>query len=376
MSTPKPGQIRCPTCHGSTPPASFCTQCGQPIPSSALARPRGLDRDELEERLRRRPAEGPYRRGTSAAEGVAAAGAVAQPFEPEPEDELALHGPREGAEAEPRVDNLGRESETPPAEPLPADPVLRRWPREAPKVPEAAPYRSEPPPTAMPPWPVEPAHAAAQPEPEDQYFEGYDYGYDDAQPYYRDEPYGSGTNPLLIVGLIGLGLVALFGGVLLSGMLGRGPGVAQASPTPTATATEQTATPTTEASPGPTGSAAASGGPPGTFPDGFTARVQPCATSKMTRDGCVDSGATVSGGTVWVWAGFTKGTGNDVVGVTLVDKAGGALQDASLELSKINCGQVCNGYLKFSFSGLAPGNYSLRVNRNGAPAAAAPFTVS
>ncbi len=406
MSTPKPGQIRCPTCHSSTPPASFCTQCGQPIPSSALARPRGLDRDELEERLRRRPVDGPYRRGTSAAEGVAAAGAFAQPFEPEPEDELALHGPADAAEAESRVDNLGPQSEalpagSLPARPLPADPAARRWPREAPKLPGAAPYRFEPGPE--PPWPVEPqqhaaspprpvgperssgtpapaAPVAVQPEPEDEHVGdnayAYDYDYDDAQPYYRDEPASSGTSPLLIVGIIGLGLVALFGGVLLAGMLGRSPGVGQASPTPTATVVEQTASPTTRASAGPTSSAAASGGPPGTFPDGFTASVQPCATKQMNRDGCKESGATVTGGTVWVWAGFTKGTGDDVVGVTLVDKTGGALQDASLELSKINCGQACNGWLTFSFSGLTAGHYKLRVSRNGAPAAEAPFTVS
>ncbi|HEX2141811.1 MAG TPA: hypothetical protein VHK28_05970, partial [Candidatus Limnocylindria bacterium] len=63
--TPKPGQIRCPTCHRSTPPAAYCTQCGSPIPASARVRPRGMDRDELEERIRgRRPGEG-FRRGSA-----------------------------------------------------------------------------------------------------------------------------------------------------------------------------------------------------------------------------------------------------------------------------------------------------------------------
>ena len=385
MATPKPGQIRCPTCHGSTPPASFCTQCGQPIPASVLARPRGMDRDELQERLRRRPPEGPYRRGALAVEGgAAAAGAFAQPFEPEPADELASRVPPEVAEAEPRVDNLDPGSEAPVVEP-PVDPIPSRWPRNAPKLPEAAPYRSEPLIAVQPPVrsdepsPPAAAHPAVAAQPEEEYFEGYDYTYDDAQSYDSDDGPASGASPLLIAGIIGLGLVALFGGVLLSGILGRVPGVGQASLTPTPTASVSqpvTPKPTIEASPVPSGSAVASGGPPGTFADGFTASVQPCASSQMTRSGCVESGATLSGGTVWVWAGFTNGTGNDVVGVTLVNKAGTALQDTSLELSKINCGQVCNGYLKFSFSGLAPGSYSLRVNRNGAPAAEAPFTVS
>ena len=64
MATPKPGEIRCPTCHRSTPPAAFCTQCGSAIPSDARIRPRGMDRDELQDRIRARRSGGdPYRRG-------------------------------------------------------------------------------------------------------------------------------------------------------------------------------------------------------------------------------------------------------------------------------------------------------------------------
>jgi hypothetical protein len=97
----------------------------------------------------------------------------------------------------------------------------------------------------------------------------------------------------------------------------------------------------------------------------------------MTSDGCVEDGSTLSGDTVWVWAGFTKGTGEDVVGVTLVDSASGdEIQDASLELSRVNCTNICNGYLKFSFGGVTAGDYTLRVSRNGTFAAEAPFTVS
>src|SRR5687768_876955 len=69
MATPKPGEIRCPTCHRSTPPAGFCTQCGSAIPPDARIRPRGMDRDELQERIRARRSGGdPYRPGASADE--------------------------------------------------------------------------------------------------------------------------------------------------------------------------------------------------------------------------------------------------------------------------------------------------------------------
>ena len=80
---------------------------------------------------------------------------------------------------------------------------------------------------------------------------------------------------------------------------------------------------------------------------------------------------------MWVWAGFKNGTGKDVVGVTLVNSATDeSVQDASLELSRINCGDNCDGYPTFSFSGLAAGDYTLRISRNGSFAAEAPFTVS
>ena len=111
VSTPKPGQIRCPTCHESTPPGAFCTRCGQPIPASALARPRGLDRQELEDRLRgRRAGDTPYRRGSPADEG-AAGGSAFDRFEPEPEDALAKRDLPPGASAAPRVDNFSAAGE-------------------------------------------------------------------------------------------------------------------------------------------------------------------------------------------------------------------------------------------------------------------------
>ena len=83
MATPKPGEIRCPTCHRSTPPAAFCTQCGSAIPTDARARPRGMDRDELQDRIRARRSGGdPYRRGSDADEGTG----IYERFEPDPTD--------------------------------------------------------------------------------------------------------------------------------------------------------------------------------------------------------------------------------------------------------------------------------------------------
>ncbi len=68
-----------------------------------------------------------------------------------------------------------------------------------------------------------------------------------------------------------------------------------------------------------------------------------------------------------------------MLGFTLVDAdTDEVLQDTSLELSTINCpADGCpGGYTTFSFGGLSPGSYLLRVSRNGTFAAEAPFTVS
>ncbi len=378
MSTPKPGQIRCPICHESTPPAAFCTRCGQPIPASARARPRGLDRDELEERLRgRRPGDSVYRRGVPVGDG---GDAPFDRFEPEPEDALAVREAPASGTSVPRVDNLSASDEAPmgsePGQPTP------RWPREAPRRAEPSPPSEPEPgdvvaPESRPPYAPEPeaAPSYAAPEADDAYYDyGSDYDYDPGAPYYSDER--SSGSPWLIVGVIGLGLVALLGGVLISGLLSGGPGVARETPTPSIAA-QATPTPTPPAELTPSPSSGASQGPPGTFSDGFTASVQPCASTDMTKDGCVEDGSTLSGNTVWVWAGFTKGTGQDVVGVTLVDGATDeSVQDASLELSRVNCTDICNGYLKFSFGGVPAGDYILRVSRNGTFAAETPFTVS
>jgi len=90
--------------------------------------------------------------------------------------------------------------------------------------------------------------------------------------------------------------------------------------------------------------------------------------------GCESSGATVSDGAVWVWIGFRKGNAVDVVSVTIVNAAGATAGEGSVSLSII-CDDTCNGWLRFRFGSLEPGNYGIRVARNGLPAAEASFTV-
>ncbi len=185
----------------------------------------------------------------------------------------------------------------------------------------------------------------------------------------------------MIVGFAALGLAALLAGVLLSGLFGPGAGVAADTPTPSATpsiAVEATPTPGA-ATPGPSSSATSSDGPPVAFDDGFTASAQPCADEPASNTGCDSSGAQIAvGDKLWVWIGFSKGTNDDVLGITLVDAGSGeAVADASYELAKLGAqSDRFNGWLKFPFSGLAAGSYEIRISRNGAPAAVTPFTVS
>jgi hypothetical protein len=50
--------------------------------------------------------------------------------------------------------------------------------------------------------------------------------------------------------------------------------------------------------------------------------------------------------------------------------------DGSLALGSLDCGDSCNGWGRFRFNGLAVGNYTIEVERNGTPAAEATFTVT
>jgi hypothetical protein len=399
MSTPKPGQIRCPTCHSSTPPAAYCTACGAPIPASARMRPRGMDRSELEERLRaRRPNEGPFRRG-----GVQGdEGAWARPFEPEPEDALARREEPGDLPAR-HVDNLPADYEAPayeepayeepayqPPPPAPARPEPTRaepqWRRGDPLPPEPEPEPARPVEPALqvrrgaPPAPVAYAVPEEPEEPyldeDDEYLDEYDYPYGDAT---QEVPRRSGGGPLMIVGLAALGLAALLAGVLLSGLFAPGPGVALESPTPTERpAASAAATPSDAASAEASGSPVPSDGPPQTFDDGFTADTQPCAAEPESPTGCDSSGTQIAAGDpLWVWIGFKRGTNDDVIGITVVDTASGSsVADASYELARLGAqSDRFNGWLKFPFSGIGAGDYQIRISRNGVPAAEASFSV-
>jgi hypothetical protein len=390
MATPKPGEIRCPTCHRSTPPAAFCTQCGSAIPPDARARPRGMDRDELQERIRARRSGGePYRRGGVAPDGPPGY----ERFEPEPDDD---HARREAAPEERRHDYFDDRAPTAPIPPVPApsapadDRDLTRdddddW-ATAPAVSSTfggtAPTAPEPPPSDTGPR----SDAAA---PDDRYAAAYDgdvedgddgeyaYDYDAWEP--REER--SGSNALAIVGFLALGVLALLGGALLAGVFGGGQ-TGQVDPTPTpvvsaAPSEEATAEPTpvpTESAPAPSGSAPASGGPI-VFPDGFAAEAQPCLPGSASGNGC-DSNAVSNSGSVWVWVGFENGSAADVVGARVVGPDGTTVGEGSIDLARIGCRQACNGWTYFPFSGLPDGTYDVEITRNGEPAATTSFEVS
>jgi len=399
MSTPLPGQIRCPTCHRSTPPAAFCTQCGTAIPASARARPRGLDREELQDRIRvHRPGDAAFRRGSPVGEGYGAAPSPYQPYRPEPEDELVLSG-ADAAEDAPHVDN------TPPGfDERPVGPPLVAPPRIVPPAAGAAPPRprvfKEPPPPVVPvvaaapvaaassppaPPPPAPESVAAPAPPIDQ-FDAPEQPYHPAEPY--DDRYppqddwerrGSGTSALAIGGFVLLGILAIAVGAFVSGIFAGGVAVESPSSTPiTSTAPSVSLAPSHAPTPPasqPAATANPSGGPV-VFPDGFTARTEPCAVEPTSEDGCNSSGATISGGSVWVWVGFRKGNDTDVLDVTVVNASGSAVGDGSLSLGSIGCGDSCSGWGRFKFSSLGVGNYTIKVNRNGSLAAQATFTVT
>ena len=66
-----------------------------------------------------------------------------------------------------------------------------------------------------------------------------------------------------------------------------------------------------------------------------------------------------------------------MVSIALIEKkSDDKLSEASRDLSEIGCGDRCDGYLNFTFSGLTPGDYILRIDRNGDFAAEAQFTVT
>jgi hypothetical protein len=377
MATPKPGEIRCPTCHRSTPPAAFCTQCGSAIPADARARPRGMDRDELQDRIRARRSGGdPYRRGSDAEEGTG----IYERFEPDPTDSMRRTTPDA---AEPRRD-LFDESAAPPR-PAPRPPERGDLTREHDDWAAAAPPALAPSSTSSvpdseegPAPQIDELGADGQPyEPEDaQQDEGYYYG-DQYQEW--DEPRErSGASTLAIVGFLGLGVLALLAGAVLASIWGGGVGQGDATPTPApsvAVSTAPSVAPSTVPSqaPEPSGSATASGGPI-VFPDGFVAEAQPCFPGSVGPSGC-DSNAVSNSGSVEVWVGFQNGNRSDVIGAVLVAPDGTEF-DQSIDLARIGCGSTCNGYTWFQFSNLDPGDYEVRITRNGEPASSTAFEVT
>lgn len=434
MSTPKPGQIRCPTCHRSTAPAAYCTHCGSAIPSSAVVRPRGMDRDELDARIRSRRVETPYRRGGYADEWGDTPGGYA-PFAPEPEDALAQR--REAEPAAPaHVDHMADQQvdawvppPAPPASEPPAaadrpDPWRRgREVEEPQRVDEPEPEEPRAPGALVPPLPPliidpTPVQTEAEPEPLPAAPQAHpdpwaarpveapppaeeppyaatsaddDEGWPADEAYYvpADESYQrrGGGSALPIIGFGALGLLAILFGVFFSNLMGGDP-AARASATPSATVSasieatpSETAVSSGSAGPSQSGQPNASEGPPITFPDGFTATTEPCV-SQPNASGCESDGATNSG-SIWVYIGFNAGRRDDVLGMTILDDAGAVVAQASIELAEVNCpaNVPCNGWLLFPgfgtpYTGLDPGDYTIRINRNGLPAAEADFTVT
>ena len=376
MATPKPGEIRCPTCHRSTAPAAFCTQCGSAIPPDARIRPRGMDRDELQERIRARRSGGePYRRGA----GPDDERGGYERFEPDPDDARARRSQQSDDRRRDYLDEraaAGAAGATAPAD-LTRDRDEWSRPAAAPTPASAPPAPDYGPPPSDVPLDDDPVHV-------DNYDDAaYDEG---AYPYEYEEweeprERRSGAGAFAILGFLALGVLALMGGAVLAGVFGPDPGtgVGEASPTSSATVaasaeTSVGAVPSTEATPAVSGSPAASGDPV-VFPDGFTVETQPCIPGSAGLDGC-DSNAVSNSGSVWVWVGFRNGTENDVIGVTLL-LPDGSTEDGSIPLAQIGCSPTCpGGWTYFPFGGLEPGTYQVEVTRNGEPADATTFEVT
>ena len=206
--------------------------------------------------------------------------------------------------------------------------------------------------------------------------DGSDDGDDTGWRGYDDEPPRRGSG-LAILGFLILGLAALLGGAFLFAAINAPKPAAQVtSPSPSASGTgAETASPTEPGTP----SEGGSGSPTAAASDNFSAKVEPCASSRMGFSGCVDDGTHLSGNQVWVWVGFKNGQASTVLGVTIVSQATkSAVADGSLELDRlVGCdpGKSCSGYMQMSFGNLDPGAYQIKVTRDGDPAASTNFTV-
>lgn len=368
----------------------------------------------------------PFRRGSSSDDAPIEGSPNAERFEPEPEDERIRRRRAAGAAAagaagiadDRRVDNTApnfdaqaeaarrRAQEEAAAAAAQQDEANRRWARpaddtsspfrrgqdaEATVAPSAA-SDAEPVQAAEPAWPREPrleapaAAAAAEPvaAPLPEVVDRFDdEAYDEPDPryYYETEERNEGIGIGAVLGIAALGVLALFVGIMLSGVFGDDDGVGQATPSPSAAvvtpSTDLSAAPSqsaaVSASSSPAPSASSSGGPQ-PFPDGFVADAQPCANPPNSPD-CGSSGAR-NNGNVWIVVSFENGTASDVVGAT-VEQADGTevAGGGSLPLADIGCASSCKGYTYFAFQNLENGTYTVNVTRNGEPASETGFTV-
>ena len=377
MPTPKPGQIRCPTCQQPTPPAAYCTQCGAPLPSSLQARPRGMDRAELEERVRhRRPGDPPTRRGRPLGEEVAPAAYV--PFQPEPEDVNAIRDEEESGQPAQHVDHTPPDFDEAPPPPVYREPHDDRAAAAAAGYAAASayapnPYQGDPyrPPQGSATYGQAPIDEAPYGAPEDAY----------PYPYPADDGGGrGGSGALPIIGFILLGVLALGVGAALATLLGGNGGVGEASPTPTASVSlAPSVAATTE--PSGSGSEPPSGTPeptdgPVTFPDGAVITVEACGTADMSFDGCVVDGSTITGRLMWVWIGFDDADGSDTITLTLRSEGQTIDQQEKVLGEVLGCPGTCSGYLiGAAYRELEPGDYELVVRRNDDFADSATFRV-
>ncbi|MFN2484406.1 MAG: hypothetical protein ABR509_05645 [Candidatus Limnocylindria bacterium] len=370
MAGPKPGQIRCPTCHRSTPALDFCQRCGSPIPPGARTRPRGLDRDELQARIRARRSGVPYRRGMLPADYA--------------------REPQQTSPAEPWTDEAWAEYEQQAGNTAAGQPV-DAWSTDPEPVWEAPPpFQPQQRPAGYVDDPTirSPAFGTAADAEYGEQPSWEPLPYDQSAPTdvryrlrddWEERRRSSSANPFLVIGFIGLGALALLGGAMIAGMFGRGSdghGVAvnptsslSAAPTSTAVATPiATATPPA-GSDVPAGTATAEFA----FPDGFRAAAQPCL-SEPSAPSCPAGGEVVSAsnGSVWILVTFEDIQGGDLIGARGVGPDGQPIGDASWEAPGPGNGWA---YFAFSLGGLAGGKYEVTVTRNSRPAAVTEFRI-
>jgi len=363
--------------------AAFCTQCGAAIPPGAQVRPRGMDRQELDARIRqRRPGDNRLRRGTPFDGGDAPVPGYV-PFEPDPDDALAVR--EAGQQDQPHVDNTAPDFDERAAEaarPLPPPPPVE------PAGYTSAPYPDEQEPEdayVPPPQPTwEQPQYADEPQPDEPYGAP-----DDAYPYAweaAEEPRRGGGGMLPILGFAALAVLALGVGAALAGIFTGGVANASATPTPSVAATTSTAPSVTES---PTESGASptpepTDGPV-TFPDGAELSIQMCGSSgfhnsaigRPEENACEVDGSSVEGGDVWAVVVFAKAGGDDTLTVQLMENGQGQNEQEFTIRSKLDtCGASCNGLLYGAqYTDLLSGDYKVVLQRNGEFADSATFTV-